>query len=249
MDLYATKGAINARLAPLVDRLVSAGISAASLTLAALPVAALAGGLILLSPANACLLPLVALLAAANCCSTCSTARSPGGPAAPTRAASSTTSHFDHPALRIALGPRYRDHLAIASASDYFWRSRKRAFFAGWLGGFPFSRDPRGGAESLHAVEAFLAGGWSVLIYPEGTRSRTGALGTFHAGPALVATRTGCDVLPVRIVGTRSVLPVGATWPHRAQVQVRFGAPLRAQPGEDPRAFTTRLESAIAALA
>lgn len=47
MDLYATKGAINARLTPLVDRLAAAGVTPDALTLAAVPVA-VAGGLCLL---------------------------------------------------------------------------------------------------------------------------------------------------------------------------------------------------------
>jgi hypothetical protein len=55
-------------------------------------------------------------------------------------------------------------------------------------------------------------------------------------------------VLPVRIIGTAAVLPNGARWPRRAPVEVRFGATLRANPGEDPRAFTTRLETVIHAL-
>lgn len=154
-------------------------------------------------------------------------------------------SHFDHPALRIALGSRYRRRLAIAAASDYFWRSRRRAFFAGWLAGFPFNRTGRGGKDSVHAMEALLANGWSVVVYPEGTRSRTGEIGSFKPGAALVAARTGCDVLPVRIVGIDAVLPVGARWPRRGQVEIRFGEPLRAAPGEDARSLNERLEAAV----
>jgi 1-acyl-sn-glycerol-3-phosphate acyltransferase len=160
-------------------------------------------------------------------------------------------SHFDHPALRIALGPRYRRRLAIAAASDYWFagrRSRRRAFFAGWLGGFAFSRRLRGQSASFHAIEQFLEQGWSVLIYPEGTRSRSGAMGQFRPGAALVATRTGRDVLPVRIRGTYEVLPPGARWPRRAQVEVSFGKPLRARPDEDAREFNARLEAAVRAL-
>ena len=55
MDLYATKGAINARLTPLVDRLAAAGVSPDALTLAAVPVA-VAGGLALLGSMAAHLL-------------------------------------------------------------------------------------------------------------------------------------------------------------------------------------------------
>jgi 1-acyl-sn-glycerol-3-phosphate acyltransferase len=158
------------------------------------------------------------------------------------------SSHLDSSALRLALGPRYRQRLAIAAASDYFWRSRRRAFLAGWLGGFPFSRDGRGGLESLKAVEALLARGWSVLIYPEGTRSRTGEMATFKPGVGFVAVRTGRPVLPVRIVGSWSAFPPGARRPRHSPVEVRFGGPLRARPGEDARAFTDRLEAAVRGL-
>ena len=159
-------------------------------------------------------------------------------------------SHLDHPALRIALGPQYRRRLAIAAASDYWFagRSRRRAFFASWLGGFAFSRRQHGQSASFHAIEEFLEQGWSVLIYPEGTRSRNGAIGQFRPGAALVATRTGRDVLPVRISGTYEVLPPGARRPRRGRVEVRFGAPLRPGPAEDARDFNARLEAAVRAL-
>jgi 1-acyl-sn-glycerol-3-phosphate acyltransferase len=87
-----------------------------------------------------------------------------------------------------------------------------------------------------------------VLIYPEGTRSRTGVMAAFKPGPGLIAVRTGCQVLPVRIVGAHAVLPPGVRLPRRARVEVRFGQPMRARPDEDARAFTTRLESAVRAL-
>jgi len=157
-------------------------------------------------------------------------------------------SHLDFSALRLALGRRHRRRLAPAVAADYFTISRVRWFFAAWLGAFPFNRRGRGGAESFTAAEALLDAGWSVLVFPEGTRSRTGDMGPFRPGIGLLAIRTGRQVLPVRITGTGAVLPPGARRPHRAQVEVRFGAPLRAEPGEDPRAFTTRLEQAVRTL-
>lgn len=66
MDLYATKGAINARLGPLVDRLAARGVSPDALTLGAVPVA-VAGGLALLGSREVhLLLALVPLLAVAR---------------------------------------------------------------------------------------------------------------------------------------------------------------------------------------
>jgi 1-acyl-sn-glycerol-3-phosphate acyltransferase len=158
------------------------------------------------------------------------------------------SSHFDTSTLRLALGPRLRHRLAIAAAADYFWRNRLLAFLAGWLGSFPFNREGSGGSQSIKAIERLLGQGWGVLVYPEGTRSRTGAIGRFKPGPGLVAVRTECQVLPARIVGSYEVLPPGSHWPRRSRVEVRFGAPMRARLTEDARAFTERLEAAVRAL-
>jgi CDP-diacylglycerol--glycerol-3-phosphate 3-phosphatidyltransferase len=62
MDLYATKGAINARLVPLVDRLAKAGVTPDQVTLAAVPVAVLGGACLLLSTSVPALLLAVPLL-------------------------------------------------------------------------------------------------------------------------------------------------------------------------------------------
>jgi 1-acyl-sn-glycerol-3-phosphate acyltransferase len=56
-------------------------------------------------------------------------------------------------------------------------------------------------------------------------------------------------VLPAHIDGAHRILPPGSRRPHRGHVTVRFGPVLRPETGEDPRAFTARLEAAIHALA
>lgn len=155
-------------------------------------------------------------------------------------------SHLDTSALRLALGPHLRHRLAPAVAADYWRPSRLRWFFAAWLGAFPFVRSAS--ADSIGAAEALLARGWSILIFPEGTRSRSGEMSPLKPGVGLIAKRTGRQVLPVRIIGTHEVLPPGARLPRRAHVEVRFGAPLRVAEGEDVRAFVARLEAAIRAL-
>jgi 1-acyl-sn-glycerol-3-phosphate acyltransferase len=156
-------------------------------------------------------------------------------------------SHFDFPALRLALGPRYRRRLAAAAAADYFAANRVRWFFAAWLGSFAFNRSGHGD-ESFRIAEALLSSGWHVLMFPEGTRSQTGEIGHFHPGAGLLATSTGRQVLPVRIAGTAAALPKGSWRPHRSFVEVSFGAPLRATLDERPREFTERLEAAVRAL-
>jgi len=149
-------------------------------------------------------------------------------------------------AVRLALGSRHRRRLAPAAAAGYFTRNRIRWFFAAWLGSFPFVR--AASADSIAAAEALLARGWSLIVFPEGTRSRNGELGRFRPGVGLIAKRTSRPVLPVRIVGIHDVLPPGARLPRRRQVEVRFGPPLHVAPDEDPRAFVARLEAAVRAL-
>jgi 1-acyl-sn-glycerol-3-phosphate acyltransferase len=90
-----------------------------------------------------------------------------------------------------------------------------------------------------------LSAGWSVLIFPEGTRSRSGEMAPFKPGIGLVATRTGRPVIPVRITGLHDVLAPGRRLPRRGRVVVHFGEPLRARSGEGARDFTARLEAAV----
>jgi 1-acyl-sn-glycerol-3-phosphate acyltransferase len=68
--------------------------------------------------------------------------------------------------------------------------------------------DHRQAVESLRATGgALLASGTRVWIAPEGTRSKTGALGPFKSGGFRMALDFGVRILPVAIEGTREVLP------------------------------------------
>ena len=159
--------------------------------------------------------------------------------------APSHASHLDVSALRLAIGRRHRRRLAPAVAADYFGVSRIRWFFAAWLGAFAFDRSGHGGHRSIDQALQLLRDGWNVLVFPEGTRSRSGEVGRFRPGIGLLAARSGRPVLPVRILGTHAVLPPGSRRPHRAPVEVRFGAPLRIEEDEDPRRFAARLEGVV----
>ncbi len=154
------------------------------------------------------------------------------------------TSHFDFSTMRLALGRRHRRRLVATAAADYWQTRRLRSFLSSWVGAMAFQRHAAG-TESIKTIERLLGSGWNVLLFPEGTRSRTGEIAAFKPGIGLVAARTGRPVLPVHIVGLHGVLPPGARRPRRRHVEVRFGPPLMIGAGEDPRAFAARLEGVV----
>lgn len=89
-----------------------------------------------------------------------------------------------------------------------------------------------------------------VLIFPEGTRSRTGLVLPFKKGPAVLAISAGVDVVPAYCAGTFGILPKGSVLVRPRPVTVMFGPPLsvRGLTHDDRGAFTARLRGAILAL-
>jgi len=132
-------------------------------------------------------------------------------------------SHVDFALVRYALG-RMGDNLVVLAAKDYFFNTGLRRFIArNFSPLIPFDRD-RAQLESLDDAIAELAGGRSVLMFPEGTRSPDGALHEFKSGAGYLALRGGCDILPVHIKGSFDVLGKGQLVPRRRPVEVRIGA-------------------------
>lgn len=75
------------------------------------------------------------------------------------------------------------------------------------------------------AVEA-LKGGASLIIYPEGTRTRTGRIQKGKFGVAKIFLKTGTPILPVGISGTFELMPPGRTFPKVKQiVKINIGKP------------------------
>lgn len=67
----------------------------------------------------------------------------------------------------------------------------------------------------------------SVVIFPEGTRSYTDRMRPFKKGAFMLAIRSGVDIVPVAVAGTRHVLPRGAWRVRSGPIIVRFGEPVR----------------------
>ncbi|MGJ4804759.1 lysophospholipid acyltransferase family protein [Luteimonas sp. SDU82] len=108
----------------------------------------------------------------------------------------------------------------------------KRVPFVGWYacatGMLFIVRDSaRAGALFRRQAAALLAGGQSLCLFPEGTRSRDGVMGPFKAGSLQSAIDAGVDVVPVALHGAGQVLPVDGFFRVRpGTIRVTFGAPL-----------------------
>src|SRR5204862_2069240 len=106
---------------------------------------------------------------------------------------------------------------------------------------FPLPQREAGARQTLHYIGEVLEDGFSVLIFPEGKRTTTGAIDRFRPGIGMIAARLGAPVVPVRLDGVDRVLPSGARMARPARVRVAFGAPLRLA-GDDYEALAKQVE-------
>jgi 1-acyl-sn-glycerol-3-phosphate acyltransferase len=120
--------------------------------------------------------------------------------------------------------PRELRYLAKAE----LFRNRLFARFIRRLGAFPVER----GTADVGAIKTalqFLKDGRAVIIFIEGTRGTGKYLLPPTPGVTLLARQSGAPVVPTAIVGSEQAWPKGSKLPHRAQVKVAFGTPVRYQ--------------------
>ncbi|HET8899564.1 MAG TPA: lysophospholipid acyltransferase family protein [Rhodanobacteraceae bacterium] len=84
----------------------------------------------------------------------------------------------------------------------------------------------REAARSLHHAAAMVRDGAVVCVFPEGTRSPSGRLGTFKGGAFQLAIEAGVPVVPVAIRGSGMVLPRGGFRVRPGLIELRFGTPI-----------------------
>jgi 1-acyl-sn-glycerol-3-phosphate acyltransferase len=102
----------------------------------------------------------------------------------------------------------------------------KRQFFSA-AGQVPIDRSSASAAQAaLDTGVRLLAEGHLLGIYPEGTRSPDGRLYKGKTGVARLALESGVPVIPVAMVGTDKVNPIGSKMWRPHQVEIRIGEPL-----------------------
>ncbi len=140
-------------------------------------------------------------------------------------------SFFDPPLV----GIHTRRPIAYFARSD-LWKNPIIAFFLNAMFGIPIDRENPGLSSMKGAVER-LRRGISVLVFPEGTRTRSGRLGQLREGPAMFARRAGVPIVPVYVHHSEMVWPRANKLPTLLTkgIEIRFGRPLVAPKNLDPR--------------
>jgi 1-acyl-sn-glycerol-3-phosphate acyltransferase len=131
-------------------------------------------------------------------------------------------SNVDPPLLFTALHPRM--HILYKHEIDQI-PVLARAFR---MGGFiPIDRRNKESAmRSIETGAAAIRAGHSFLIFPEGTRSRTGEMLPFKKGGFIMAIKAGAPIVPVAISGGRAAMQRGSSIIRPVTISIRVGPPI-----------------------
>jgi 1-acyl-sn-glycerol-3-phosphate acyltransferase len=166
-------------------------------------------------------------------------------------------SHMDTPVILRALPRRWRRRTAVAAAVDYFYDKRRNALSASLaFGTVPLDRKAGAGVGSGQTahLDRLIRDGGSLLVYPEGTRSRDGRVGRLRSGAALLAAEHHLPIVPIHLSGTRQAMPRGHRWMvfkgglpgPRHRIEIRFGNPIVPRAHERPSQVMERVRRFLA---
>lgn len=160
-------------------------------------------------------------------------------------------SHLDAPMVFSLLPDSITEKLATGAAADYFYRRKGIAEMTSlFFNTYPIERKgkprPAGQPNAAGMTGRLLRAGVPILVFPEGTRSRTGELGTPKPGAAALAQKVGVPLVPIAMSGGHEAMPVGKMMPKfRSKVALYIGKPMYSREGEEPADFMARAFEAI----
>ncbi|HSE67498.1 MAG TPA: lysophospholipid acyltransferase family protein [Gemmatimonadales bacterium] len=167
---------------------------------------------------------------------------------------SNHASHLDGVALMLASGRPFKD-FAMVAAQDYFFGPRLQTAANLLFKLIPLERraTQRQLKTYIEACKKFLdAGGHGLIIFPEGTRTRTGEMQRFKRGPAVVSTSLGLPLVPAYIDGSYRSWRKNNWFMRPRHIKVHFGPPIEPIATSDAEApfatyrrITEELESRV----
>ena len=174
-------------------------------------------------------------------------------PPAPFVMVANHASHLDALTLAAALPPALARHAYSLAAGDTFFTSTHAAVFAAYaVNALPVWRR-RTSARDLDALRARLhEDGAMLILFPEGTRSRSGAMGPFRPGLGALVAGTDVPVVPCFLAGAHAAWPPGRRLPRPGRLRLVIGAPVAFGTTAPDRAgqhdVATACEAAVRAL-
>ncbi|KAF0244458.1 MAG: 1-acyl-sn-glycerol-3-phosphate [Planctomycetota bacterium] len=132
-------------------------------------------------------------------------------------------------------------------ARDTLFKKAPFRFLIESLNAFPVQR----GKADLGAMKQSLRrlrDGWPLLVFPEGTRTKDGSIGSMRGGIGVLASRARVPVVPTLILGAFEAWPRDAKLPHPSPIEVRYGKPLPDDIAWDADKVGPALEEALNAL-
>jgi 1-acyl-sn-glycerol-3-phosphate acyltransferase len=136
-------------------------------------------------------------------------------------------SHLDALLLAWALPAHLRRCVLPLAAGDTFFKTpAARLFFSAAMNALPLWRRHVGRHALGDLRQRLLSQPCGYILFPEGTRSRTGVMGRFRPGVGMLIAGTRVPVLPCHIAGTFEALPPQRSIPRQAHLQLRIGKAL-----------------------
>lgn len=142
-------------------------------------------------------------------------------------------SNFDFLYVTMKFGKDQFQKLGCMAKQELIKHTRTTDLLARVCGMIPIDRDNQN-AQAVALCKQKLKEGWNFLIYPEGTRTKTGEIGEFKKGAAMIAVSENVPIIPVKIKGGFEIFPAGHKLPklfdfknmRRLRVEVAFASPL-----------------------
>ncbi len=137
------------------------------------------------------------------------------------------TSHLDALTLAAALPWSAARYAFALAAGDTFFTSTPAAAFAAYaVNALPVWRARTTSADLARLRARLTEDGVVYILFPEGTRSRTGALGPFKPGIAALVAGSAVPVVPCYLAGAAAAWPADKSWPRPGRLTLRIGPPL-----------------------
>lgn len=160
------------------------------------------------------------------------------------------SSHLDFVMIWSALPPRLRSTARPVAGRDYWERGALKKYLAGHV--FQAVLIERGNNDAASARVAIehmareMSDRYSLIVFPEGTRSLNGEVGPFKSGLYhLSQLRPDVELVPVYLENLNRILPKGESLPVPMMSRVIFGPVLPPNPNEDKAGFLARAREAL----